>query len=593
MAEERVQRRLAAVVAADVVGYSKMMGRDEAGTHARLKSLRAEFLHPKVTEYGGRIVKTTGDGSLIEFPSAVDAVSHAIDVQRGMAERNANVPSSQQIQFRLGINVGDIIVDEDDIYGDGVNVAARLEDIAEPGGICVSSIVKESIGNRVDVAYADGGEVMVKNIDRPIRVWRWHPRGEPPLHGPQSATPDAAPALPNKPSLAVLPFENLSSDPEQGFLADGLVDEVITALSRFRTFAVVARNSTFAYKGRAVDVRSVARDLGVRYILEGSVQRSGDKIRVTAQLIEGASGAHVWAEKFEGVVSDIFDFQDEITKSVIGLIEPQIRKAEIERARRKRPESLDAWDLYVQALPLVYSAHVPGYTDAIELLDRATRLEPNYAPALALAAWAHERRKTYGGTAPAGVDDVEMSLMLTQCALDADPDDAMAMALLGWERIWFRRDYSGLALCSRAVELNPNNRAVLDLAAIAHLFAGDLDEVIACGTWALQLSPGAPDAYTCVTRISSAHFCAGRFEEAARWAQRSIDLERGFVFSHLFLAGSYAHLGRIEEAREEMKVALTLRPDFTVAFWRDGPMRFPERKKLLIDGMRLAGMPEG
>jgi TolB-like protein/tetratricopeptide (TPR) repeat protein len=394
-------------------------------------------------------------------------------------------------------------------------------------------------------------------------------------------------------AVAVLPFENLSSDPEQSFLADGVVEEIITALSRFRTFAVVARNSTFVYRGRAVDVRDVARDLGVRYVLEGSVRRSGDKVRVAAQLIEGGSGAHLWAEKFEGAVADIFDFQDEITKSVIGVIEPQIRKAEIERARRKRPESLDAWDLYIQALPLVYAANVPAYTDAIGLLDRALALEPNYAPALALASWAHEKRKTFGGMAPAGVDDVEMSLALAQRALDADPDDAMAMALLGWERILFRWDYAGLALCSRAVELNPNNRAVLDLAAVAHLHAGDLEEVIACGMRALQLSPGAPDAYMCLNHISSAHFSAGRFEEAAEWAQRSIDLEKAFVFSHLFLAASMAHLGRVEEARAAMKVALALRPDFTIAMEKSDPMRFPERRRLWLEGLRKAGMPEG
>ena len=385
----------------------------------------------------------------------------------------------------------------------------------------------------------------------------------------------------------------MSSDPEQEYFADGIVEDIITALSRFRTFAVVARNSTFAYKGRAVDVRAVARDLGVRYVLEGSVRRSGDKVRVTAQLIEGASGAHLWAEKFEGAVADIFDIQDEITRSVIGLIEPQIRKAEIERARRKRPESVDAWDLYVQALPLVYAANVPGYSDAIVLLDRALALAPDYAPALALASWAHEKRKTFGGIAPAGVDDVETSLTLAQRALDADPDDAMAMALLGWERILFRRDYAGLALCSRAVELNPNNRAVLDLAAVAHLFAGDLDEVIACGMRALQLSPGAPDNYSCLEHIASAHFSAGRFEEAAEWAQRSIDLEKGLVYSHLFLAASNAHLGRNEEARAAMKVALALRPDFTIARLSGDPMRFPERRKLWVDGLRMAGMPEG
>ena len=320
------------------------------------------------------------------------------------------------------------------------------------------------LAGKTDFGFEDAGERTLKNISQPVRVYRLQPPSA--VQGGQSLP--AQPALPDRASIAVLPFANMSSDPEQEYFADGIVEDIITALSRFRTFAVVARNSTFAYKGRAVDVRTVARDLGVRYVLEGSVRRSGDKVRVTAQLIEGASGAHLWAEKFEGAVADIFDIQDEITRSVIGLIEPQIRKAEIERARRKRPESIDAWDLYVQALPLVYAANVPGYTDAIVLLDRALALAPDYAPALALASWAHEKRKTFGGIAPAGVDDVETSLALAQRALDADPDDAMAMALLGWERILFRGDYAGLALCSRAVELNPNNRAVLDLAAVAH-----------------------------------------------------------------------------------------------------------------------------
>jgi TolB-like protein len=405
---------------------------------------------------------------------------------------------------------------------------------------------------------------------------------------PAGATAESGP-----PKVAVLPFENLSSDPEQSFLADGIVEEVTTALSRFRTFTVVARNSTFVYRGRAVDVRDVARELGVRYVLEGSVRRSHDKVRIAAQLIEGVSGAHLWAEKFDGAIADIFDFQDEITKSVIGVIEPQIRKAEIERARRKRPESLDAWDLYVQALPLVYSANVLGYTEAIGLLERAAALDPGYAPALALASWAHEKRKTYGGTAPAGMDDAEMSFALVQRAREADPDDALAMALFGWLRILFRGDFTGLSLCVRAVEFNPNNRAVLDLAAVAELYAGDLDKMIALGLRALQLSPGAPDNYMCITHIASAHFSAGRFEEAAQWAQRSIELEKRYVYSHLFLAASNAQLGRIEQARSSLNTAMALRPDFTITHMNRCPMRFPERRKLWLDGLRLAGMQEG
>ena len=396
------------------------------------------------------------------------------------------------------------------------------------------------------------------------------------------------------PAVAVLPFENLSGDPAQAVFADGLVEEIITALSRFRTFAVVARSSSLVFKGRNVDVREVAKALGVLYVLEGTVRRSGDKVRVTAQLIEGTSGAHIWAEMFEGVGTDIFDFQDQITRSVIGIVEPQIRKAEIDRARRKRPDSLLAWDLYIRAMPLVYGADIAGYTVAIELLDRALALAPDYAPALAFASWAHEKRRTFGGPAASlsDIDDAAIAVSLAERALEADPHDAVAMGLLGWERILFNSDFSGLTLCTRAVEINPNHRAVLDLGAVAHLFAGSLEQTIACGMRAVELSPGAPDAYMCLNHIASACFSLRRFDEAAEWAQRSIAAERNFVFSHLFLAVSNAHLGRLDAARAAMKRVLEIRPDFTITIKSYPAMRFPERRALMIEGLRLAGMPE-
>ena len=579
-------------MATDIVGYSGLIEKNEARTLASIKTLRAEVINPLLESHKGRVAKLMGDGAIVEFGSVVDAVTCAAALQQAVTAHQAKIPLEQQIVFRIGINLGDVVVEGEDLLGDGVNIAARIEALAEPGGICITDTVMRQLFGKTDVEFEDAGERTLKNISQPVRVYRQRLQTPSAVEGHQSSP--VQPALPDRASIAVLPFANMSSDPEQEFFADVIVEDIITALSRFRTFAVVARNSTFAYKGRAVDVRTVARDLGVRYVLEGSVRRSGGKIRVTAQLIEGASGSHLWAEKFDGAVADIFDIQDEITRSVIGLIEPQIRRAEIERARRKPPESVDAWDLYVQALPLVNAANVSGYSDAIVLLDRALALAPNYAPALGLASWAHEKRKTFGGVAPPGVDDVEMSLALAQRALDADPDDALAMALLGWERIFFRGDYTGLALCSRAVALNPNNRVVLALASVANIFAGDLDEAIACGRRALQLSPGAPDNYDCLEHIAAAHFFAGRFDEAAQWAQRSIDLERAFANSHLFLAASNAHLGRNEEARAAMTVALQLQPDFTVAMFLSGPpRRFPERTKLWIDGMRMAGMPEG
>jgi len=342
-----------------------------------------------------------------------------------------------------------------------------------------------------------------------------------------------------------------------------------------------------------VDAREAARELGVRYLLEGSVRRSDDRIRVTAQLIEGATGSHLWAEKFDGPATDLFDFLESITTNVIGLIEPQIRKAEIERARRKHPEKLDAWDLCVQALPLVYSAQIEGYTTAIGLLERAITIDPGYALALAIASWAHEKRHTFGGPElPDFRTDADDCLALAEQAVAADEDDALALALLGWLRILFRRDYAGMILIERATSLNPNHLAVLDFAAVAHLHAGSLDKVIELSTHALSLSPGSPDRYMCLNHIASAHFTAGRFEDAIRFARQSADMEPSFIYSRLFLAGSLAMLDRIDEARTEMAAAMKLRPDMSLADETDDPMRFAERKAVWIAALRKAGMPE-
>ena len=395
-----------------------------------------------------------------------------------------------------------------------------------------------------------------------------------------------------RPAIAVLPFANFNSDPEQGFVADGVVEDLITALSRFHTFAVVSRSSSFVYKDRSVDAREAARELGVRYLLEGSVRRSGDRIRVTAQLIEGATGEHLWAEKFDGPAKDIFDFQDTITDTVIGLIEPQIRKAEIERARGKRPENLDAWDLYVQALPLVHSGVVANYIRAVELLDRAVALDPAYAPALALAAWAHNKRHHFGGPRlPDYETDIEAAIELAERAVAADPDDALALALQGWLRIHCRLDFSGLELVQRAVALNPNNISVINLAAVAHIRAGDLDKTIALGTRALELSPGSPMRYVFMTQIAAAHNAIGRYEAAVDFAKRAVELEPDYVPCHLALAIGYAQLGRLEEARQEVAAAVQLRPDVTIATAMVDRMRFPERVANWVEGLRKAGMP--
>src|SRR5271166_2043953 len=325
MEKERVERRLAAILAADVAGYSRLMGEDEAGTLARLRTHRRELIDPEIAEHKGRIVKTTGDGILIEFPSVVEAVACALAIQRGMGERNSATPEHQRIAFRIGINLGDVIVEDGDIHGDGVNVAARLETLAEAGGICVSAVVHDQVQGRLDCAFDDLGEPELKNIARKVRVYRVRPAGEPLATGSPLALPD-------KPSIAVLPFANISGDPEQEYFADGMVEEIITALSRIRWLFVIARNSSFTYKGRAVDVKQVARELGVRYVLEGSVRKGGNRLRITGQLIDTATGAHIWADRFDGALDNIFELQDQVASSVVGAIEPRLRRSEIERA---------------------------------------------------------------------------------------------------------------------------------------------------------------------------------------------------------------------------------------------------------------------
>jgi len=390
MAEHRVERRLAAILAGDVAGYSRLMGADEEGTLARLNAHRREMLEPTITEHHGRIVKRTGDGILIEFSSAVDATRCAIAQQRGMAERNAGEPADRRIELRIGIHVGDIIIEEGDIFGDGVNIAARLEGIADPGGICISDDAFRQVRGKVDAAFEDTGDQQLKNIAHPVKVYRIQLDKAAPLATKVSAAADA-------PSIAVLPFQNMSGDPEQEYFVDGIVEDIITGLSRMKWLYVIARNSSFAYKGRAVDVKQVGRDLGVRYVLEGSLRKAGDRIRITCQLIETANGTHVWAERYDRPLGNIFEVQDEITLSVVGAMEPSLRQAEIERSKRKRPDNLDAYDLYLRALPHAQVAMPGDGEKALSWLQKSLALDPDYAAAHALAAWCYEQRYLRGG----------------------------------------------------------------------------------------------------------------------------------------------------------------------------------------------------
>src|SRR5215475_3531262 len=382
MAEDRVDRRLAAIFAGDIAGYSRLMGADEEGTLSRLNAHRREFLEPKIADHRGRIVKRTGDGVLIEFASAVDAVRCSVEIQHGMAERNASVPQDERIELRIGIHVGDVIIEDGDIFGDGVNIAARLEGTAQHGGICISDDAYRQVRGKIDAIFEDTGEHELKNIARPVRVYQFNTR--------EGTAQAPALVLPDKPSVAVLPFQNLSGDPEQEYFADGMVEDIITGLSRIKWLFVIARNSTFTYKGRPVDVKQVGRALGVRYVLEGSVRKAADRVRITGQLIDAATGAHVWAERYDRRLEDIFALQDEITLSVVGAIEPSLRDAEIERVKRTRPDNLDAYDLVLRAIPHVYAAMPDEVGKALPLLESALEFQSDYALARGLLAWCHE-----------------------------------------------------------------------------------------------------------------------------------------------------------------------------------------------------------
>ena len=506
----------------------------------------------------------------------------ALAIQRG---------ANTTITLRIGINLGDVIIEGDDIYGDGVNVAARLEPLAEPGGICVAAIVNDSVGSRIGVKFRDGGEVHVKNIDRPVRIWKWHPTDSSgKVAGPDAPGESARSPLP---SLAVLPFQNMSGDAEQDYFADGMVEDITTALSRFKSFAVISRNSSFVYKGRAVDMRQVGRDLGVGYVLEGSVRRSGKQVRVSAQLIEASTGAHLWAEKFDGTLEDIFDYQDRITETVVGLIEPQIRTSEIERARRKRPESLDAYDLYLRAVPHVYGMDPNGYATALELLGRAIALDPGFALALAYAAWTHEKRLTLA-LPPLGRDDEAECMRLARAALAAAPDDPIVLAIVGWLTTTISNDYdTGLAALRRALAANPNNVVVLNLAGAANVVAGDLDEASTCHLRAFRLSPNAPDVFHSLSGVAQVQFLKGNFEAAIEWSLRSLATFNEWPITYWTLVAAYAHLDRMAEATAALRKLLSIAPQTTLAYMQHLSWRYPERQATMIEGLRKAGLPAG
>jgi TolB-like protein/class 3 adenylate cyclase len=577
----RVERQLAAILAGDIVGYSRLMGADEEGTLARVNAIRREFWEPKVAEHRGRIVKRTGDGVLIEFASVVDAARYGIEIQRGMAKRNAEVPQDKRLELRMGIHVGDVLIEEDDIFGDGVNVAARLEGIAEPGGICFSRAAFEQVEGKIDASFEDGGDQQLKNIARPIRIYRIN------FTAPvRSATL----MLPAKPSIAVLPFQNMSGDPEQDYFADGMVEDIITGLSRIKWLFVIARNSCFTYKGRTVDVKQVGRELGVRYVLEGSVRKVGSRVRITCQLIEGETGAHIWAERYDRPLDDIFALQDEITLSVVGAIEPNLRLAEVERAKRKRPDSLDAYDLVLQALPDVYSRMPEQSQRALRLLARALELDPTYALAHACAAQCNHAIFLRGGQ---NIENRKAAVRHAQAALAYGQDDALALTLAGFSIGMEGHDRAAaFAAFEASLAVSPSSALSFMQGSVIHALAGDAERAIEWSEKGLRLSPLDPWRSSAFLALALAKFHLGQDQEAAADARKSVQSSPGFSIPYVALAAALSRLGRLEEAKTVAARVLELQPEFRYSRFLAAANCETKLAAALSEALRPTGLPE-
>ncbi len=571
-------RRLAAILAADVAGYSRLMGVDEEGTHELLKALRRELLDPKIAEHHGRIVKTTGDGMLVEFASVVDALRCAVAVQQALRERNAGIAADSRIELRIGINLGDVIVEPDDIYGDGVNIAARVEALADAGGVFVSNTVYDQVRDRLPFVFEDLGEHEVKNIVRPVRIYSVRD-----VAAAKTVAPPVLP-LPDKPSIAVLPFVNMSGDPEQEYFVDGMVEEIITALSRIRWLFVIARNSSFTYKGQMVDVKQVGRDLGVRYVLEGSVRKAGQRVRITGQLIDAVSGTHIWADRFDGSLDDVFELQDKVAVSVAGVIEPELQTAEVRRSANRPTNDLTAYDLFLRALPRAESGEKDGIVEALDLLGRALERDPRYGPALGLAARCHNRLHVSGWT-----DDPERNrregVDLARRALRVARDDPGVLSMAAYVFGYFGEDIdTAIALIDRSLELNPSFARGWGSSGWLRLWAGQPDRAIAHFETALRLSP-RDRAVAPLLGIGIAHFLARRFEEARATLLRSLQEFPGWVPNYRFLAACCAQMGRLDEAREIVQRLQALTPVVvpSAMHWRNA-----EQRELYLVGLRLA-----
>jgi len=584
MTEARVERRLAAIVAADVAGYSRLMAADEEGTLAQLKAHRQALIDPKIEEYGGHIIKTTGDGMLLEFASAVNAIRCADEVQRGMLSRNADLELSKRLEFRIGINVGDIIIDGGDIFGDGVNVAARLESIADPGCICISEDAYRQVRGKLNVAFEDQGDQQLKNIARPVRVYALRPGSA----GGATIAP-IQPELPDKPSIVVLPFDNISAEPGQDYLADGIVEALTAALSRIRSFFVIARNTAFTYKGRATNARSIGKELGVAYLIEGSVQKGGNRLRITVQLIETESGAHVWSARYDGTVEDIFDLQDRITEQVAGTIQPSIRIAEIERSRRKRPQDLSCYDYTMRAMAHVWALEKEEAAKALALFEQALAIDPNYPLALSLAGWCYAQHSVYNW-ADNVAESQAKARSLAERAAELSGDDPIILTILGAVHTFVRNFGTARILLDRAVAIDPNAAWAWSRLGWVENYSDRPREAIGQFERALRLSPLDPMNFNNYVGMGSAYELLQDYDQAAAMYRRALAERPNARWIYRNLASALSGAQRMEEARIAFDEMMQTYPDLTVQKIKQAMVFSETFLERMADNLRKLGL---
>jgi len=573
-----MERRLAAIMATDVVSYSRLIRADEEGTLAALQALRADLIDPRIAEHNGRIVKLMGDGMLVEFASVVDAVHAAVETQQAMIDRNAGVPADKRIELRIGINLGDVVIDGDDIQGDGVNLAARLEGMAEPGGLCVSGMVYEGVRDRIDVPFDDLGNREVKNIDRPVRVWQWVADGSAAVMFRRTDEPLP---LPDKPSIAVLPFTNMSGDPEQEYFADGMTEDIITELSRFRELFVIARNSSFSYKGKSVKVQSIGADLGVAYVVEGSVRKAGNRVRVTAQLVETGTGNHAWAERFDRDLEDIFAIQDEITRAIVTALTRRLETAGIDRAMRGNPQNMAAYELYLRGRHLADRFNLKDVEDGLLYLKEATALDPNFARAQAYLAWLTVAQTWWK---PDLADQLDDALTIARQAVELDREDSLCHSLLSIVHL-FRQEYAQAEACvERAEALNPNDywEGMVRCHVLCHL--GYSEEALAKIRSIERYEPYPPNWLWDTLGIIL--YDLGRFEEAADVFRRLTSLN---WWNHAYIAACFGQLGRQEEAQKHLELFQEMSPENPLEFTTEH--KNISNRERWLEGLRKAGLP--